>query len=484
MKENCQEISPLFTEKKFPATVLVGLGPFAKRHYFDFFHKFHFFPKLIIELDVKESESLEFFKLHDISIPIFTVPRDQRDCHMLPPELQQKLLSTLRHYQVTHAILCTEPKAHFAYLDFFIRNEIHILVEKPLTVHLNSSFSIEAAKGIEQDYLTLLSQIKKRTRVEVHCQRRYHPVYEFVLKQIEQFVTEFDIPLTYCDIYHCDGMWNMPDEFLFRENHPYKYGYGKLFHSGYHFIDLLSQFIKTCFGICSKEPDEIELYAVPFSPFDSLTVFNQDNYARFFHQKKYAEIYESQESHGFEKFGELDFHAILQLFSKKKRLMTSSVNLLQTGFCRRTSDHLPADTYKGNGRIRHERVNLQFGPLLNIQVHSYLSEEKKESRSTKLGSSRHFDVAIFKNSDLIGGKPFELFTSSDFTQNFDQSFNEISRERCLINFLLDLPSKSLLKDHHLSIKLLSNALISLCRKNNSENGISRFQLSEGDLCTS
>ena len=28
------------------------------------------------------------------------------------------------------------------------------------------------------------------------------------------------------------------------ENHPYKYGYGKLFHSGYHFIDLLAEFVK------------------------------------------------------------------------------------------------------------------------------------------------------------------------------------------------------------------------------------------------
>lgn len=481
MRESVQDISFSSLSGKFPRTVLVGLGPFAKRHYFDFFKKFRFFPELIVELDTKENEVAQFCALHSVSIPVFTISSDQRDCKMLPLDVQEKLLATLRRHQVTHAILCTEPKAHFSYLNFFIQNQIHVIVEKPLTANYNSSFSIEAALEIEQDYHTLLNLSQNGTRVEVHCQRRYHPVYQFVFKQIEEFVTKFDIPLTYCDIYHCDGMWNMPDEFLFRENHPYKYGYGKLFHSGYHFIDLLSQLIKTSFSTCSKEPDEIELYAVPFSPLDSLAVFNQDDYERFFHKKKYMAIYESPESHGFEKFGELDFHAILQVFGKKKRLMTSSLNLLQTGFSRRSSDSLPLDTYKSNGRIRHERINLQFGPLLNIQMHSYLSEEQKDSKLVEMGASRHFDVAIFRNSQLIGGKAFELFKSCDFTQNLDKSFNEISREQCLMNFLLDLPSRSSLKQHNLSIKLLSNALKALCRKNHSENGISRFHLSSDDL---
>ena len=31
---------------------------------------------------------------------------------------------------------------------------------------------------------------------------------------------------------------------ILRDNHPYKYGYGKLLHSGYHFVDLISIFLR------------------------------------------------------------------------------------------------------------------------------------------------------------------------------------------------------------------------------------------------
>lgn len=35
-------------------------------------------------------------------------------------------------------------------------------------------------------------------------------------------------------------MWNTEEEIFSREDHPYRYGYGALCHSGYHYIDILS----------------------------------------------------------------------------------------------------------------------------------------------------------------------------------------------------------------------------------------------------
>merc|ERR1712151_181742 len=56
---------------------------------------------------------------------------------------------------------------------------------------------------------------------------------------ISGFVKEHRVPISYIDIYHADGMWGMPGEMCTRSYHPYKHGYGKLMHSGYHFLDLL-----------------------------------------------------------------------------------------------------------------------------------------------------------------------------------------------------------------------------------------------------
>lgn len=469
--------------RSFPSTILIGLGPFAKKNYFNFFKKHRFYPKCIIELESKESDINQFLKTFQFEIPYFLIPDKCKDMDTLPEEQCRKLLEVINQYQVTHAIIATEPKGHLAYLDFLIGKGIHTLVEKPLTATHNCSYLLQAAEKIEEDYFSLLRKIENsptnNLQVVLQCQRRYHHIYVFVQEYIESFVKEFDIPLTYCDVYHCDGMWNMPDEFISRENHPYKHGYGKLMHSGYHFIDLLALLLKSSFKNCSKVPDSAELYGTGFSPMDFLTVINQNDYTRFFKQDKFGQIFDDPHAYDFPRYGELDFFSILQLFKGDKLISTCNINLLQTGFSQRSWMELPKDTYKSNGRIRHERVNLQFGPFLNIQVHSYLSSESKDTNTPDpfaAGQARHFDVMIFRNSKLIGGKPYELFRYDDFVSNRDSSFNELSRSRCLIGFLNGDNPHSGLHEHELSIKFLSRALKTLCRKNADQVPIEKFNI--------
>ena len=72
-----------------------------------------------------------------------------------------------------------------------------------------------------------------------------------------------------------------------------------------------------------------------------------------------------------DKHGELDFSCIIN-FKKDQRILSNCVvNLLQSGYSRRCSALPPLDYYKGNGRVRHEQLVLNLGPLLSIHVHSY-----------------------------------------------------------------------------------------------------------------
>jgi hypothetical protein len=464
-------------------TVLIGLGPYSKRNYFAFFKKYSFFPKLIVDLESKREDIEAFLITSHLDIPLYLVPDIYKDSENIPENQKVNILVLLKKYCITHAIIATEPKAHLAYLGFLIENGIPIFVEKPLTSPVNASFCVKSAEKIEEDYLLILKKIQEspnpNLRVDLQSQRRYHPIYQFVQNQIESFVKEFDVPITYCDIYHSDGMWNMPDELISRENHPYKYGYGKLLHSGYHFIDLLANLLKACFKYSSKSPDCAELYGKGFFPYDLLNVLNQKNYSSFFKEEKYNEIFENPLSFNFAQLGELDFFSIIQFYQGSKKITTCTLNMLQTGFCRRAWSDLPDDTYKNNGRIRHERLSIQFGPLMNIQVHSYLSSESKHKSFEdpfKAGQARHFDILIFRNSDLIGGKPFELFPSSDFLSDLEQSFNEISRDKSLYNFLCNQKSLSDLRDHKFSIQLLSKALKTLCRENADLLSVEKFEI--------
>lgn len=244
---------------RVPPFLVIGMGPFAKKHYVNLFKKHAIYPEFVVDLTSNRTQLLEFFEEHQLPLPLYLVPEQDRDVEVLPESTKQDLLNLLRAHGITHAILATEPKAHFAYLDFLIECGVHVLVEKPLTAPQGCSHSLEAAKKIEQHYSHLLQKANKyKVRVDLQCQRRYHPIYQFLLKEIESFVAEFKIPISYCEVYHSDGMWNMPDEFVSRENHPYKYGYGKMMHSGYHFIDLLALFLEQATKPLQKLPIKLK----------------------------------------------------------------------------------------------------------------------------------------------------------------------------------------------------------------------------------
>lgn len=50
---------------------------------------------------------------------------------------------------------------------------------------------------------------------------------------------------------------------------------------------------------------------------------------------------------------------------------------------------------KGNGRVRHETLSLQMGPLMNIQVHSYQAYEIKERKNQSIDHQAHGGLEHF-----------------------------------------------------------------------------------------
>ena len=191
-------------------------------------------------------------------------------------------------------------------------------------------------------------------------------------------------------------------------------------------------------------------------------------YEKYFQTEKYKEILKNTKS--LKDFGELDFHAMID-FKKDDYVITHcNLNLLQSGFSKRAWTILPKDTYKSNGRVRHEQINIQIGPIMNIQIHSYQSgeiSEKIDIPSYDVGSIDHFDIYIFRNNNLIGGKPFEkisikdLIVKNDFLGN-----NEKARETCFLEFLSDKKGESDLLSHDKSIFLLTKLCESVASKKN------------------
>lgn len=444
---------------------LIGLGPHAKRIYLNYFKKHKTRFALLVDIESKKSYAREYLNENGFKdTKIFTIDDSIKDNDLLPKDVESNLLAICKVLEISHIIIATEPKAHNMYIHFALENSFDVLTDKPITVTKNMT-SLRSIEKVRKQYYDILNLANKSdVMCKVMCQRQYHRGYEYIKKLLNETVKKYQIPITYIDIYHSDGNWEMPHDML-KENHPYKYGYGKLFHSGYHFIDNLSDFIKINNQLKgNKKITKAEVYSSALVPNDELNIFNKEDFQRIFKDQVIPEYYNQDKLPKFDKFGEKNFYGSINFRNKNNQLITHcNLNLLHYGFSRRGWIETK-DFYKSNGRIRHEYINIQVGPLMNIQVHSYQSKEIKDrtkdmSLEEQIGGLEHFDIHIYRNSDLIGGKPHEVIKLGDlYTEKEKKNilgYNELSREVYITNFLKGKCEKGDIKDQALGIEILT-----------------------------
>ena len=459
-----------FKVNKNVRVALIGLGPHAKRIYLNYFKKHKINLDLVVELESRKEYTKNYLEQNGFkNTKIYSLNDKYKDFFELPSNIESNLLSVCETLEITHIVIATEPKAHNMYLKFALKNNINVLTDKPITVTKNMT-SIRSINKVRKQYYDILNLANhSKAMCKVMCQRQYHRGYEYIKKLLEDTVEKYQVPITYIEIYHCDGNWEMAHD-LDKENHPYKYGYGKLFHSGYHFIDLLSDFIKINDKLKgSKKIVNGKIYSNCFTPDDEINVFNFDDYKRIFKNQNIPPYYNDVERN-YKKYGEKNFYSLMKFTNNRNQTITNvNLNLLHYGFSRRGWIE-SKDYYKNNGRIRHEHINIQVGSLLNIQVHSYQSKEIKDrtkdmALEEKVGGLEHFDIDIYRNVDIIGGQPFERIPlGSLYTDKEKKDFlgyNELSREIYLSNFFKGKCTKGDIKDQALSLEILHSCAMGI-----------------------
>lgn len=226
-------------------------------------------------------------------------------------------------------------------------------------------------------------------------------------------------------------MWVLEDEWE-RDHHPYKFGFGKLFHSGYHFVDLAAFLLKDTLEQQGVNSVEVAAKAV------LAATAALPNTAR-----KKSEL----ERGGY---GEYDVHAILDFGQ-----CVAQLALLQNSYSDRDPNRVVTDPYKGVGRVRHERVDLKISTAMNIQVRSYQSSSTSEPKGTGVGMADHFEILIFRNPTLFPGQRFEKLTLNEITSSTCEMHNENARISLFKKFLRREETGSRLVDHELTGRLIS-----------------------------
>jgi predicted dehydrogenase len=457
---------------------LIGLGPHAQRIYYPYLTELVSKDKdisfeLLIDRDVNKKKIEKFLKTQNIK-PKHKVYLDSKD-QVKPKKISPVASDAIEKYGINRVILSTEPKAHKVYLEECIKRAIPTVVDKPVTAPIFTDAKSKLGKylraeNIYKDVKHLATLVKHTpgARVLVECQRRNHGGYQVVHNTVRDIVRSFGVPISFIQIHHSDGMWNMPDEFTFRENHPYKYGYGKLMHSGYHFADLLVSLLGINENLEGMTPDTAEIFTQTVTPTDQHYTLSDSVYENFFGKQKAEYLKEFKENPAVREYGEVDSFSQMQFTRHGKVIVTAQLSLMQSGFSRRAWAELPEDIYKGNGRVRHEFVNIHMGALGAVQVHSYQAREVSEQNGHPYdpGDTNHFDIYIYRNSSLIGGEPFEILryggleTMQHRGDGRYLGHNESARYKTLDELMYDLPSNSELDSH-----LATNKLLTMMYKN-------------------
>lgn len=433
---------------------------------------------------------LEELRMRDIPVKSWFVPPFSGDS--LSGEARRLLDDLVDSGQVNAVIISTDPLNHVSYAEWAIRRRLPILLDKPVSTRENAVLDIGQAKKIEDDYESLLQAYREipeemRPPFILCAHRRYHPGILFVRELIADVSAKTSCPVTSIRSMHSDGQWRLPHEILTQRHHSYCQGYGKVSHSGFHFIDCVCEFWKSGLVGSGKSADEIRVFSSFVRPVGLLHQLDRGDYCRLFPEYEDA-CPESDEElrRRYQQCGEIDAEVNMSMCADGEPFSLASMGLLHNSYSQRSWLQPDRDLYKGNGRIKHEEHIVNIGPFLNIQVHSYQSKDKHQICTVdddKPGGNNHFEINIFRNSRMIGGKPFEHFNlkeldgAKDFST--DSLFITQVKKKCIDEWLAAIRAKrfqeekmfSAFADHRMSVHLMSAIYQSYCLQRTVGNPI-------------
>lgn len=454
--------------KKQINIVLVGFGRHSMRTYWSFLELLqdHSSFSVIALVDLISSKEIinEFISKSPIK-PETIIFLENND--------RKSYLHAMAKLDVLHAqkgvdklIIATEPRAHSEYLEWALSHNIETLVEKPVTAFVDLNRNLDNAKRIEQ-YVTEVATKDVDEKVSVQTQRRYCAAYAFAYSYVKKFIKEFKVPISFLSVHQEDGLWNSINEFLTEEAHPYKYGYGKLMHSGYHYIDLFCWFADlNKLANEEKWADELNLTTEIFRPIDLANQLR--SFSGLEHSYSQGEIDPPQT------LGEIDCYNSLQFKKGNLTVLTGRIDMMQNSVSARA--HF-SDTYAGkhqSGACKYEETSIYIGPLLKLKV--FTVGERGEN-----AWEYHFKVEVQRNVAVVGGKELEVVdfkpecvTVHNSTRRWTP--NQVARFRLFDAFLSGRENISKVKSHLVSNRLLSYMYQNITASQNGEVPYSKILL--------
>lgn len=476
--------------------LLIGFGPHARRIHFPILQsdgdKVNAEIKAIIDIESASEPITNYLEKNNFNPQKVIFLNSNETCitnNELSPQLIKRLNQIVRDENINAVFVCTEPSAHVAYGKWALKNGLNVLMDKPVSAPRDLSIDMHAVNAIESDYQELLKlyleqkKYKPNLVFEVMAQRRYHPAFHKLKNLIEEVNSRTGVPVTSFQTTHNDGQWRMPSEIVDQNYHPYNQGYGKLLHSGYHAIDIMTWLTRNSIKDSLQKPSKIEVFSNFSYPNDFITQLPLKNYTSLFGLDNHQRYSLNELNSKFEKYGEIDAQIGIDVRNKDGRNITlGQFNLEHNSFSQRNWFSTEGrDLYKGNGRIRHESHRIDQGPFQTILYHSFQSEEilNDKTNHSDVGGEYNLDIHVFRNSKMFPDwVSYEKITIDDlgssFLRGYSRGHQEDARRAAILTFIKSVNDSRIvrfsdLEDQQETIGILKAAYESAYRRKQQEN---------------
>lgn len=438
---------------------MFGCGFHARRIYLPFIKKRIKDCELSLVVDLEENKSFVQEALSKFGLShVPQIYLENKANFIISKHLSRKFLDIIDNLKISSCIISTEPLSHYEYLTFAIKNNLNVLVDKPLTLKKNLVRGDFDRLELIDDYKELISLLREsKSFVSCMAQRRYHPAINRIKNELLDCYKLVGVKPNSVFIQHADGQLRTPLEVKNMSYHGYKEGYGKCGHSGYHFFDL-AHLYSSCFDE-ERNLDEVSGYS---------NFINADKYCQYINNSKISEDFKSN-IQSIDSYGEVDAFMNYNLRRKDKSECSVSLSLLHNSLSARSWPKSNADLYKGNGRLRHETHIINVGPFMTIYYFSYQGREfLKDTYDGRIGQEGHSEVHIFRNIKLMSSEK-DSYENIKFDKsglyrinNYSRGHQEYSRWLCFGEFIdkhfnRKLKLKSSLEDHFYSVFFLNLA---------------------------
>ncbi len=366
------------------------------------------------------------------------------EAHRNVPSLDE-IRSRLNHLPelegVGAALICTEPKAHLAYALWSTEQGLDVFMDKPITPLTRRKMPAQ----LQHEFLCLLkAQQLADVRFVVSCERRMQIGYRYIDDFLSTFMTRYRIPITHVSIHFAGGNWVLPGELTDLENHLFEYGYGVLYHSGYHCIDLVARLARLNCRLLDVDMSDSELKVTMARHNDLSQMLKPDTYH---HMDISHHVDNHTIPHGC---GELDLTLSGQYRHQKHFRMGFCLQLLETSVSAR---HVSTDP-PGKGSVQQETVHIHLGNLCSIRVVSDSLRKLSDDEITE-----KFDITIACNPLVAEGEPLRKIDRVQLSEKEPQlpiasGLNVFARHAQLLDFLAGGEAYSSLASHADTMSLL------------------------------